>query len=32
VQWHPERIYAERAEHLALFRALVGAAGNARAG
>jgi putative glutamine amidotransferase len=23
VQWHPERIYKERAEHLALFRALV---------
>jgi putative glutamine amidotransferase len=26
VQWHPERIYKERAEHLALFRALVSAA------
>jgi putative glutamine amidotransferase len=26
VQWHPERIYKERAEHLALFRALVKAA------
>jgi putative glutamine amidotransferase len=26
VQWHPERIYKERAEHLALFRALVNAA------
>ena len=23
VQWHPERIYKERAEHLAVFRALV---------
>lgn len=30
VQWHPERIYNERAEHLALFRALVKAAGMAR--
>jgi putative glutamine amidotransferase len=30
VQWHPERIYNERAEHLALFRALVDAAENAR--
>ncbi len=30
VQWHPERIYKERAEHLALFRALVNAAENAR--
>jgi putative glutamine amidotransferase len=26
VQWHPERMYKERAEHLALFRALVNAA------
>jgi len=26
VQWHPERIYKERAEQLALFRALVNAA------
>jgi putative glutamine amidotransferase len=26
VQWHPERIYNERAEHLALFRTLVNAA------
>ena len=26
VQWHPERIYKERAEHRALFRALVAAA------
>jgi putative glutamine amidotransferase len=26
VKWHPERIYHERAEHLALFRALVNAA------
>ncbi|HSB71849.1 MAG TPA: gamma-glutamyl-gamma-aminobutyrate hydrolase family protein [Candidatus Methylomirabilis sp.] len=26
VQWHPERMYKERAEHLALFRALVKAA------
>ena len=26
VQWHPERLYKERAEHLALFRALVTAA------
>ena len=31
VQWHPERMYKERAEHLALFRALVEAAENARA-
>jgi putative glutamine amidotransferase len=30
VQWHPERIYNERAEHLALFRALVNAAETAR--
>ena len=30
VQWHPERIYHERAEHLALFRALVMAAGTNR--
>jgi putative glutamine amidotransferase len=30
VQWHPERMYKERAEHLALFRALVKAAENAR--
>ena len=30
VQWHPERIYKERAEHLALFRALVKAAETAR--
>jgi putative glutamine amidotransferase len=26
VQWHPERMYREHAEHLALFRALVSAA------
>jgi putative glutamine amidotransferase len=32
VQWHPERICHERAEHLALFRALVMAAGTSRAG
>ena len=31
VQWHPERLYKERAEHLALFRALVTAAEAARA-
>ena len=30
VQWHPERLYAERAEHFALFRALVTAAGAPR--
>ena len=30
VQWHPERLYKERAEHLALFRALVTAAEAAR--
>jgi putative glutamine amidotransferase len=30
VQWHPERIYNKRAEHLALFRALVNAAETAR--
>ena len=30
VQWHPERIYNERAEQLALFRALVNAAETAR--
>lgn len=30
VQWHPERMYNERAEHLALFRALVSAAQTAR--
>ena len=30
VQWHPERIYKERAEQLALFRALVNAAETAR--
>ena len=30
VQWHPERIYNEHAEHLALFRALVMAAGTTR--
>jgi putative glutamine amidotransferase len=30
VQWHPERIYKERAEHLALFRALVSAAEKTR--
>jgi putative glutamine amidotransferase len=30
VQWHPERMYNERAEHLALFRALVNAAETAR--
>jgi len=30
VQWHPERIYNERAEHLAVFRALVNAAETAR--
>lgn len=30
VQWHPERLYKERAEHLALFRALVMAAGATR--
>ena len=30
VQWHPERIYNERAEHLALFRALVTTAQTAR--
>jgi len=30
VQWHPERIYKERAEHLALFRALTIAAEEAR--
>jgi putative glutamine amidotransferase len=30
VQWHPERIYKQRAEHLALFRALVRAAEKAR--
>lgn len=30
VQWHPERTYNERAEHLALFRALVNAAEKAR--
>ena len=30
VQWHPERIYKERAEHLALFRALAIAAEEAR--
>jgi len=30
VQWHPERLYKERAEHLALFRALVTAAETAR--
>jgi len=30
VQWHPERIYKQRAEHLALFRALANAAEKAR--
>jgi putative glutamine amidotransferase len=30
VQWHPERIYKQRAEHLALFRALVKASENVR--
>jgi putative glutamine amidotransferase len=30
VQWHPERLYAERAEQLALFRALASAAGRSR--
>lgn len=30
VQWHPERMYQEHPEHLALFRALVAAAGQAR--
>ncbi len=30
VQWHPERIYKQRAEHLALFRALVTASAKAR--
>jgi putative glutamine amidotransferase len=32
VQWHPERLYKQRAEHLALFRALVRAAEKAREG
>ncbi len=30
VQWHPERMYQDHAEHLALFRALVAAAEQAR--
>ncbi len=30
VQWHPERMYQDHAEHLALFRALVAAAERAR--
>jgi putative glutamine amidotransferase len=30
VQWHPERMYRDHAEHLALFQALVTAAGQAR--
>jgi putative glutamine amidotransferase len=30
VQWHPERMYRDHAEQLALFRALVAAAGAAR--
>jgi putative glutamine amidotransferase len=30
VQWHPERMYRDHPEHLALFRALVVAAGAAR--
>ena len=30
VQWHPERIYKERAEQLALFRALVNTAEKTR--
>ena len=32
VQWHPERMYQEHAEHLALFQALVVAAGTSHAG
>jgi putative glutamine amidotransferase len=31
VQWHPERMYRDHAEHLALFRSLVAAARAARA-
>ena len=30
VQWHPERMYQDHAAHLALFRALVAAAGECR--
>jgi gamma-glutamyl-gamma-aminobutyrate hydrolase PuuD len=30
VQWHPERMYRDHAEHLALFRSLVAAAKAAR--
>ena len=30
VQWHPERMYREHPEHLALFQALVAAAGQVR--
>jgi putative glutamine amidotransferase len=32
VQWHPERMYPDHAEHLALFRALVVAAGAGQTG
>jgi putative glutamine amidotransferase len=32
VQWHPERMYQEHAEHLALFQALVVAAGTSHTG
>ena len=31
VQWHPERMYRDHAEHLALFQSLVAAARAARA-
>ncbi len=32
VQWHPERMYRDHPEHLALFQALVAAAGASRSG